>query len=733
MEAATNVPRAGAMIGVVGTTRGTISDSTGRFVIGALAPGATRLHLRLLGYRVVDTTVVVTANDTARVDFRLQLEVTVLGAVRTEARPVDREAFEAKPNVGTLTMGARAMESVPRFGERDIIRVVQLLPGVEARNDFSTGFNVRGGESDQNLILLDGFPIYNPFHLGGLFSTFMDPTVRGLTLLTGGFPSRYGGRLSSVLDVQSSEDARSGVHASSEVSVLASTSALSGAFDGGRGSWLVAGRRTYADKFVALISNNELPYHFRDEQAHVTYDLPGGARLTVTGYEGRDALDANIAELGDSTGGTSSAGTFKFNWGNQVGGVGLSKTLRRVAGDSLVLEQRLSESAFSTTLDIGAGSLTLHNVVIDRRVAGAATAYGPAHETSAGYELVSHHIDYTARSPQASTSAYDLHQAPTSAGAYLDDLWRLTPTFLLESGARVETMTGTGWIAFSPRVSAKYFLSRDLAVTAAVGRFTQAMHSLGREDIPIRLFDFWVASDSTTPVSSAWHYIMGVEQWMGINRYLRVEGFYKRYDSLLESNPAEDPARRGDEFFPVNGESYGADLLLRQLEAGPLSGWIAYTYAVASRVRDGLRYYPGHDRRHDVNVVANWRVGRYVLGARYGYATGTPYTPIIGEIERRVYDVGRNAWDTGGTHKFSEFVGGPRNAARLPSTQRFDISATRDFQWRGAALAPYLSVVNASNAKNVFFYVWDYSAKPPTRVAVSQFPFLPSAGLTVKF
>ena len=180
------------------------------------------------------------------------------------------------------------------------MRVVQLLPGVEARNDFSTGFNVRGGESDQNLILLDGYPIYNPFHLGGLFSTFIDPTVGDVTLMTGGFPSRYGGRLSAVLDVHSAEEARAGVHGTAEVSLLSSTGALGGAFDHGKAH--VDDRRPAHVRRRVRRSDQQqpLPYHFRDEQAHFTYAFTPTTKLTFTAYNGRDVLDANIAAFGDS-------------------------------------------------------------------------------------------------------------------------------------------------------------------------------------------------------------------------------------------------------------------------------------------------------------------------------------------------------------------------------------------------------------------------------------------------
>src|SRR5206468_8237099 len=133
----------------------------------------------------------------------------------------ERVTFEQKPNVGTITITGSDLTSAPRFfGEADVLRAVRLLPGVTARNDYSVGMNVRGGEADQNLVLLDGYLIYNPFHMGGLFSTFMDASVGGIDLVTGAFPARYGGRLSSVLDVHSAEDIRSGIHGTTDVSVL---------------------------------------------------------------------------------------------------------------------------------------------------------------------------------------------------------------------------------------------------------------------------------------------------------------------------------------------------------------------------------------------------------------------------------------------------------------------------------------------------------------------------------
>ena len=742
IDALTSEPRLGASVAIVGTRRGAIADANGRFVILGVPAGDIVLRARMLGYKTVERPATVRSGDTTRVDFKLETEATLLGAVRTQARPVERDAFESQPSVGTVRVTTRAAQGVPTFGEPDIIRVVQLLPGVEARNDFSTGLNVRGGESDQNLILIDGYPIYNPFHLGGLFSTFIDPTVRDVTLMTGGFPSRYGGRLSAVLDVQSAEEARDGVHGTAEVSVLSSTGSLGGAFNHGKGTWMIAGRRTYADKFIDLISTQTLPYHFRDQQAHVTYAFTPTTKLAFTAYNGRDILSANLAAFGDSSSADATGGTFLFDWGNSVTGASLTKTLasrtrgalgRLILGDSTVLEQRVSVSRFSTELDLGAGSLTLHNHVSDRRLAGSIAAHTAAHERTIGYEAVSYDIEYDASSAQAQSRLYDLRQSPISGAAYFDDVWRVSPRWILESGVRAEALTTTHWSSVSPRFSAKYFVNKDFALTAAVGRFSQWTHSLAREDIPVRLFDFWVASDSVTPVSSAWHYVLGTERWLSPTRYVRLEGFYKRYGNLLEGNPQDDPARHGDEFNVVNGDSYGADILIRQFEDGPFSGWISYTYAVAARNANGQHYFPGHDRRHDLNIVGTWRLSKYLLGARYGYATGTPYTDIVGEVVRRIYDPGMNSYGTRGSGSQSEFIGGPRNGARLPTTQRLDLDVTRRYQLRGMTIAPYLSVVNAYNAKNVFLYIFDYSKSPPTRQPISQFPLLPSAGVTIHF
>lgn len=732
----------GAVVSLVDPAITTSTNGEGRFVLSPVPSGTRVVRVRLPGHRMAERTVQVADGDTARLDVTLDPDAQVLAPVQTIAPAVDAELFASKPNVGTIVLGAAAMAGVPSAGEPDVVRVVQLLPGVVARNDYNTGLNVRGGEADQNLVLVDGHPLYNPFHLGGIFSTFMDATVGGIELLTGAFPARYGGRLSSVLDVRSAEDARPGVHTSADVSALGASGRMSGAFGGGRGTWGLAGRRTYADVVTSVFTNNIFPYHFRDFHAHATYALPGSVRLGLTAYAGRDVLDANLAEFTNDTSATRAGeGQWAFDWGNRLIGATITKEIgpdarvplvRLPLGQSATLEQRFSASGFSTVLDLGDGAFSQRSSIRELRASGSIVARSYAHDISFGYEATTSHVRYASGSTQTGTTDFDLIQTPSSGALWVDDLWRASPRWLVESGLRAEALGDRTWAGVSPRVSVKYFLRPDLALTAAGGRVSQVQQSLAG-DGPLRYFEVWVASDSVIPVAMAWHWMAGAERRFGDVGSLKVEGYVKRYDRVLDVNPSEDPARRGDEFLVDRGSSYGVDMLARLQPRAGLTGWIAYTYGVSSRWRDDVRWAPGHDRRHDLNVVGTWQLARYRLGSRFGYATGNPYTRIVGEIARRTYDPSTDRWGTGAPQRPVESLGGPRNGARFPPTHRLDLDVSREYVVRGAAVAPYVSVLNALNAQNVFVYLYGYSTNPPTRRAISQFPILPSAGVRVAF
>jgi hypothetical protein len=735
VAAGTGEPLPRAVVSSADGRRAAVADDDGRFVIGGVSAGLQTLRARALGYRSLERRVAVRAGDTVEVVLALTPVPRTLGAVRTEERAADRDAFERTPDVGSFTLAGSAVASVPAVGEADVLRSVQLLAGVTARNDFTAGYNVRGGESDQNLVLLDGIPVYNPFHLGGLFGTFLDETVADVNLLTGGFPAQYGGRLSSVLDVRTATEARQGVHGQIGVSLLTSSLSLGGATPDARGSWNVAVRRTYADAVIGALTDRSLPYHFQDAQLRGRYELRNGGSLSFTGYVGQDVLDGDFAQFGDST--ETSGGAFAFTWGNALGGLAYEQSFDAgLLGDSAEVVQRASITSFATALDLGDGSVTFDNRITEARLAGSLAGFRGDHALRLGYELSAHRIAYDVASEETETELFALRQRPTALSLYVDELWRPNARVVARLGVRGEAVSGTGWAGLSPRASVRVFVTPDLAITAAAGRYAQWLHALRNEDTPVRVFDFWVASDDLAPVATATHAVLGAERWWGNRRFVRVEGYGKRYSNVLQPDETDDPAVRGDEFSPIRGHSYGVDVLLRQVDGPRFGGWLAYGYSVSARepVSRGDAYWPAQDRRHNLNVVASYHTGaRYQLSGRFGYGSGTPYTNIVGQIVRRTYDGPRNGWDTGVTERPLESIGGQRNAMRYPPFHRLDLGVSRAFTRGTVTYTPTVQLINAYNRRNTFTYAFDYSGNPPTRRAISQFPFLPSVGLTVDF
>lgn len=731
VDATTSAPVVAATVRIQGTRLGALADDSGRYVIPSAPAGVHTVVVQRVGYANESRVVTIRAGGSTTLDVALRGAAPELAAVRVAADAVEREQFRLSPNPGVVSVGRATLKRVPVIGEPDVLRVVQLLPGVVATSDFTAGYNVRGGESDQNLVLLDGFPIYNPFHLGGLFGTFIDETVGEFELIPGGFPARYGTRLSSVLNVVPRIDERDGVHGSVSMSVLASTLALQGTV-GGRTSWSVAARRTYADRFVALISDNQLPYWFTDMQAHVKHRFTNGATLSVTGYLGEDVLDASLASFGDTT--QAGGGALRFDWGNTLLGIAYTQPLGRVLGsDSARVMQRVSQTGFATTLDVGSGSLSFKNRLGESRAWGEFSRWRGRHETLLGYEWSTYNVRYdVTASATGSAPLFALRQRPSATSLYVDHTVR-TSAVAARVGVRGESVTGTGWTGVSPRVSIKWFASPELAITAAGGATSQWMPSLRNEQAPVRLFDFWLTADRSTPVARAWQQSLGAERWMGPARFVRVEAWHKSYDRLPASNLFNDPDVQGDEFIVTTGRSYGVDVLLRQLERERLSGWISWSYALSARDGPQGRFAPVQDRRHNVNLVASYRPGgKWNYGARLGLGTGTPFTDVVGQIVRRRYDPITNTFEYGAIDQQLEPIGGPRNGVRYPLFQRLDLSVTREGTGR-LHWAPYLSLINAYNARNVFTYVFDYERNPPTRTAFSQFPILPTVGVGISW
>jgi hypothetical protein len=713
-----SVPVSGAIVAAQGTALRTETNAAGRFALAGIPLGPVSLVIRSPTF-VPDTLSLGLTQDTVTVYLRNIVIQLAPVEVQGEAL-VARRRFESIAQPSMITISPEEIRAAPTLLEPDVIRAVQLLPGTVARNDYSIGYNVRGGETDQNLVTLDGIPVFNPSHLAGLFSTFDADAVDHADFLTGGFPASYSGRLSSVLDIAVKDGDTTKLRGDGQVSLLSSKLLLQGPLPGGA-SLLGSVRRTYLDAVVSAFTSEVLPYYFTDALGKLHQPLGPHRSLDITGYWGKDALNMELV----SATATRAAVNLAFDWGNRVLGATYRDTL---AGVPLMARGGLSE--FSTTLGLLPSLARFDNSASLRTAALAVTP--PTWSDNAlelGGSVESYTMDYAVESPALQTTLLDAHYRPTDWAAYFDDQWSPTSWLRLRPGLRVEHVPAAHFTGFAPRVAYKIFLSENVALTGSAGRYFQAVHSIRDQQFPITIYEFWIGADSTVPVARADHLVVGLEAWPTRALQLTVEGYRKTFDNLVTPDRTQDLREGGLKVLPVSGDAWGVDVLLRR-HVGKVRGWIAYSFTKATRLLQGVTYPPAQDRRHTLNVVLETR-GPWDsdMGVRWGYGSPLPYTGFLGEWSHRSYSAIDGTFDEGE----DEPIGGPINGQRYPPYTRLDVGLRWTWHRWGAVWNPYLQVVNLYNRRNVFLYFFDYGVTPPTRTGVSQLPLLPSFGMEVHF
>jgi hypothetical protein len=672
--------------------------------------------------------ITVASDGTLSVAATRDRRVPTLSAVTVTASSDRQRRFSEQAASGALSYGVKDLASAPGFFGSDVLRAARLLPGLDARNDYSSSLNVRGGESDQTLVMLDGIPIYQPFHLGGLLGTFIDPAVGKLDLYSGVFPAAYNGRLSALLDVRSAEETRTGAHGTFDISLLSSSASVGGASTDASTTWLFAGRRTYADQ-VARLAGQKLPYHFQDANVHATHLFDGGSALALTAYAGTDVVYPSTAR-----------DTLNVEWGNVALGLSWSAMRRQrsslLHADSVSFIQRAFITKFDADVAVAGEDLDIHSHVHDTRLNGTLTTYAAGGEQSAGYEIARQRVSYTTLGAKSVVANFipvgSSDGSLRSVSGWYSGLWKLTPSFLFDVGTRIDFVEGLGAPTLSPRASAKILLSPSLALTASAGRHVQWLHSVLREETPFRVLDFWTASSATVPPTQAWVYSLGVERWASPLTQLRIEAFHKTYRDLIVRNSADDPLVDGGELEHETGRSSGVDVLLRRLEHNGFSGWLSYTLAYSRRtMANGVTYAPSQDRRHDLNLVGSWQGRRYLWGARLGVSTGTPFTGMEGQFLRKGYDPIDDLWGSYSSSNSSstQFLPTEHNGERYPLAHRLDVSVTRTGVNGAARTTPYLSIANVYGRLNPAIYYYDFSAVPNSRYGIANFRFLPTFGI----
>ncbi|HEX6588528.1 MAG TPA: TonB-dependent receptor [Longimicrobiales bacterium] len=730
------------------------TDDAGRFMIPRIAPGTWHVDAGRIGFADSSLVVTLRAGERRVLSFVLRELPVLLESITVEADRA-RQSFEEDAGLTARIITAEQLRSLPGLAEPDVLRAIEVLPGVVSTSDFSSAFNVRGGSADQNLILLDGIPIYNPFHLGGLFSVFNADMISRAELLAGGFPAEYGGRVSSVLTVES-DAGRDGFDFDAGVSLLASRVALGddvpGALDAigvADGRWRVAARRSYFD--VLLQPFFDFPYHLTDVQGYADLRLANDDRLTITAYSGTDLLD--LSQLEDD----GFPLRIRWDWGNDLVGAGWQRAL---AG-GVRLGANLSHTRFDTGLRFPdfedtdfRSEITQTSLRFDAHV-DRSRGFGGA----AGFSLDRMAYDNLAMTGGTVFRGEDGDGWLPALYGQLE--WR-DRRWIVEAGARAEHWSVRGerdYTYVSPRFAVKRFLDDDMAAKLALGRYTQYVHSVRNEELPFGL-DIWVTAGDRAPAVVSDQVQLGLERYFANDDWFAsIETYARRFDGLIAFNVADDTNDPRDDFLFGHGSSYGVDMLLRRDRGLGPHGWVSASWLRASRTlpdptaqdeADGrppeLRYPPVWDRRVDVDVVMSQELGDgWELGARFNFGSGLPHTRAIGSYAYLDYDFGLG----GGVRPPSEdddevdegeedepFVGvllGPRNAERYPAYHRLDLSVRRRFERDWGTLTAYAQVINAYNQKNVLFWFYQMDRDPPTRTGISMLPVLPTLGVEVSF
>ncbi len=724
---------------------GTVTNEYGFYSL-TLEKGSYTLIYDYIGYERVEKTIVLDRNQ--QLDVPISENAKQLEAVVISAKKQDENIKTAQ--MGVEKIDVKEISKIPvLFGERDILKTIQLLPGVKSAGEGQSGFFVRGGAVDQNLILLDEAPVYNANHLLGFFSTFNADAIKDATLVKGNAPPQYGGRLSSVLDIKMNEGNNQNMSVSGGIGLISSKLNVEGPIQKDKSSFLVTGRRTYADLFLKLspdssISQNKL--YFYDLNAKVNYKLSNKDRLFLSGYFGRDKLG-----FGDA---------FGIGWGNATG----TARWNHVWNDKTFSNTSLIYSNYDYQIKItqGGTNFKINSNIQDLNFKQEFQYFpNPQNSWRFGVNVIRHAIvpgDVTNASTDGTGITIDDLQKRYSLenAIYANNNQKIGEKLEVSYGLRLSMFNVLGgsnyydidakgkildtltyakgdivktYMNLEPRLSLAYTLAPSVSVKAAYSRNTQNMHLLTNSTTSSPT-DRWISSSNIIKPEIADQVSLGYFQNFAENKYeFSIETYYKTMQNQVDYRDgaqlrANDAVEK--ELLFGKGRAYGVEFLLKK-KTGAFTGWIAYTLAKTERQIEGVNggnwYNARQDRTHDLAVVGIYQINpKWTVSGTWVYQTGNAVTFPSGK-----YQVNNQV----------QFYYTERNGYRMPAYHRLDFSATRQLKKRKRWESELsFSVYNAYARQNAYSIDFRANKDDPTKteaVQTSLFKAIPSVSYNFKF
>ena len=743
-----------AKVTIKDTNRVSTANQDGSFTILNIPVGSI-LVINKMGYESKEIKV---SSDTKRLIINLyKLEkdsliedVVVVGSVNSN--------MMQQSGISQFSLSPDLTRSLPNLGEQDIFRSMQLLPGVSGSNESSSGLVVRGGTIDQNLVLFDDFTVYHVDHVFGFFSAFNNNAIKDVQFYKGGFGAKYGGRMSSVVDITGKDGNTEQFGIGASVSLLSTNAVVEQPFADGAGSFILTGRKSYQsdlynDILESVTGENqnaqagtstpgqfalgrfsiEPESYFYDMNAKLTYRLPNDDKFSISFYNGADELDnsrdvdgnadiSRLCELFDGNGpfgGTFCEEEISFAVGtidlSEWGNTGISAKYSHQWNDRLDTNFVISASEYFSYRDRLINTQVIYEDSDDEPTTGESSSnednqlddftvkiendyyLNQWNTLSFGLQYTQQNIDFSLI--QNGDLVLETKNEGATSTVYIEDEIVINALTVIP-GLRVSKYSINDEVYTEPRLSISYELNDTTQLRAAFGDYHQFALSVARQSIEEGPRNFWTLADGeTVPVSKSSHFILGTTHYVG-NYNFNIELFHKKYEGLSEFTQQTRPIRNEDgtgltlileqEFHTGSGTASGVELFL-QKNIGDLTGWVGYTFSEViydfPTVSD-TTYFADQDATNEFKTVLMYRWGDWDLASTFIYATGRPYTEVLGVVEDTfppTYEVGA------------------KNDLRYDDYHRLDLSFTYNFSRRGLDGQAGLSIFNLYDRKNQWY------------------------------
>jgi len=736
----------GVNIYIKGTQTGTVSNNYGFYSL-SIPSQELNLVYSYVGFMTQNKHFTLRSDTVININLSSSVELS-----EVEIRG-QRERISDKASMSVVSIPIQQMKEIPALlGERDVFKVLQLMPGIRSGSEASAGLYVRGGGPDQNLVLLDDATVYNAMHLFGFFSVFNGDAIKSVELTKGGFPAENGGRLSSVVDIRLKDGNKEKWGGEGSIGILSSRLLLEGPIVKGKSSFIISGRRTYLDvlarPFMSKQNGGGDGYYFYDLNAKANYEISDRDKVYLSGYFGRDKFYSNYKEANHS----SKSGLF---WENMTG------TLRwnHLFNNKLFSNTSVIFSNYNFAIQMeeieGSDKFELkYNSGIRDYTLKEDLHWMPRvnHYVKMGFQLTYHQFKPSAVVLKATSIDNESNIKTLSSletAVYIQDEWKINALTKVNIGLRFSNFNHKSkhYFGFEPRVLISRMLTESFSIKASYTIMNQYIHLLTQSGIGLPT-DLWVpATDRIGPQKSQ-QVAIGIAKDFDKKAFsISVEAYYKTMNHIIAYKEGsnfmmiDDPFSNKEFHYEDNvttgkGYSTGIEFLL-QRKFGRLSGWIGYTLSYTRHQFEELNYgkefFPRHDRRHDVSVVAIYKISkRFTLSSTWIYGTGDALT--LGNSNYLAYSHIPKGSSNGGQNIVIDY--GDKNSFRMEAYHRLDIGIQyhKKLGWGGESIIDF-SVYNVYNHKNPFYYDvrFDTKTKENKLVQYSLIPIIPSISWYLKF